>query len=225
MFAVFAYLLAAALLALVVGLVIGDQPGVRGSLVVNNGAHVAGVAACLAIARRRVPGGWRRLVLGGREGKPVRAWRLALGVLLLSLGLCPLVRDLAGHVLLWLRPGYQFPSHPTIEALHDPSVSWGVASALWLGALIVAPAAEEIFFRGFVQTFLLNVTGRRWAAIVMASTAFGLVHVRQPQAVAALFVLGVLLGYAYERTGSLLPPIAAHAMFNFKTLVWDALSR
>jgi membrane protease YdiL (CAAX protease family) len=32
-----------------------------------------------------------------------------------------------------------------------------------------------------------------------------------------------MLGYAYERTGSLVSPILIHAAFNLKTLVWNAL--
>jgi len=37
-------------------------------------------------------------------------------------------------------------------------------------------------------------------------------------------VLALLLGYAYERTGSLLPPMVIHALFNAKTLIWEALA-
>jgi membrane protease YdiL (CAAX protease family) len=34
------------------------------------------------------------------------------------------------------------------------------------------------------------------------------------QGLIPLFVLGITFGYLYERTGSLLPPILAHAIFN-----------
>ncbi|MFQ5494698.1 MAG: type II CAAX prenyl endopeptidase Rce1 family protein [Phycisphaerae bacterium] len=37
-------------------------------------------------------------------------------------------------------------------------------------------------------------------------------------------VLAVLLGFAYERTGRLTVPIAIHAAFNLKTLIWASLS-
>jgi membrane protease YdiL (CAAX protease family) len=75
-----------------------------------------------------------------------------------------------------------------------------------------------------LQTFLLRLVRRRWIAISLASLAFGAVHLQQPHAIAALAVLGLLIGYAYERTGSLLPPILIHALFNLNTLIGDALA-
>lgn len=63
----------------------------------------------------------------------------------------------------------------------------------------------------------------RWLAIIMVSVAFGAVHMGQPAAVVALAVFGALLGYLYERTGSMIAPILVHAAFNLKTLIWDAL--
>ena len=53
---------------------------------------------------------------------------------------------------------------------------------------------------------------------------FGVVHVSQPQVVLPLTLLGIALGWAYERTGSLVPPMVAHSLFNLKTLVWNSLS-
>ena len=53
--------------------------------------------------------------------------------------------------------------------------------------------------------------------------AFGAVHFAQPHAIPALVVLSLLIGYAYERTGSLVAPVVIHAAFNLKTLIWSAL--
>ena len=53
--------------------------------------------------------------------------------------------------------------------------------------------------------------------MVRPALAFTLVHA-QVHALPAL-LLGVLLGLAYERTGSLLVPILVHALFNLKTLI------
>ena len=97
--------------------------------------------------------------------------------------------------------------------------------ALWVGAFVVAPVAEELFFRGMVQTMLGNVLPTRWLAILITSLAFGLIHISQPYAIAALTMLAVVIGYAYEKTGSMLPPIFIHAAFNLKTLIWDALGQ
>ena len=92
-----------------------------------------------------------------------------------------------------------------------------------MGAAAIAPIAEEAFFRGLLQTFLVNLVRNRWLAVLVASLAFSCVHFSQAHAIPALTVLAVLMGYAYERTGSLVPAVAIHAMFNLKTLLWDSL--
>ena len=63
----------------------------------------------------------------------------------------------------------------------------------------------------------------RHTAIVISAGAFAAVHFQQPHVVLALFFFGVLLGYAYERTGSLAAPVLIHAAFNLKTLVWESV--
>lgn len=149
-----------------------------------------------------------------------------VGVLtLLSLGLCPLVGEATIEGMRWIAPGYELPTHPTIVALHESTQPFGVVMTLWIGAIVLAPIAEELFFRGLLQTWLVNVLGSRCAAIALASLVFGAIHFGQPHAVAALFVLSVLMGYAYERTGSLWPSVMIHAAFNAKTLLWDVLIR
>jgi membrane protease YdiL (CAAX protease family) len=75
-----------------------------------------------------------------------------------------------------------------------------------------AGLAEELFFRGFLQTRLAQRLPAA-AAIVVAATCFGLMHfdpVHSP--VAAL--LGLYLGWITERSGSILPAIVAHVVNN-----------
>jgi membrane protease YdiL (CAAX protease family) len=79
----------------------------------------------------------------------------------------------------------------------------------------VAPLAEEGFFRGFVYGVLREKIGVAGAAAV-TGVVFGLVHVAGSpiETVGVLVILGVLLCLLYERTGSLLPCIACHAVNN-----------
>lgn len=77
---------------------------------------------------------------------------------------------------------------------------------------VVVPIAEETFFRGFVY----RVLRERWgvAVGVLASASFfGVVHL-EPVHFLPIFVLGVILAYSLERTRSLLPAIAVHAVNN-----------
>jgi hypothetical protein len=79
---------------------------------------------------------------------------------------------------------------------------------------VVAPIAEELFFRGFLFG-ALRKHGLVIAALVSGVT-FGLVHVASSPIgfIVPLAGLGVILALLYERTGSLYPPIALHALNN-----------
>ena len=128
--------------------------------------------------------------------------------------------------------------HPTFEALdrHPPVFD---QICLFVLAAAVAPLAEEIFFRGILQTALIQYgwgflvpqvnphlkappsfqppAYQRWAAIGIASLAFAAVHPADHRLV--IFLLSVTLGYVYERTGNLWAPITLHALFNGVALI------
>lgn len=85
--------------------------------------------------------------------------------------------------------------------------------ALGMAAVVIAaPIGEEIFFRGFLFGALRSRLGFARAAVVSAAV-FGLFHV-QPLLIAAMFFVGLGLAALYERRGSLIAPMAAHAIFN-----------
>jgi membrane protease YdiL (CAAX protease family) len=56
----------------------------------------------------------------------------------------------------------------------------------------------------------------RWPVIVAASTLFAVVHLGYvpPPGLPGLFVLGMGLGYVYERTGALWASMLLHLVFN-----------
>jgi membrane protease YdiL (CAAX protease family) len=77
---------------------------------------------------------------------------------------------------------------------------------------IIAPAAEEIFFRGLLFGFL-----RRWGfplALVLSSLLFVLVHPMNRGIPFTQIVGGLLFAVAYEVEGNLLVPITIHALGN-----------
>lgn len=96
--------------------------------------------------------------------------------------------------------------------------------SLIVAAVAIGPLLEEIVFRGLLQTLLLEVFGRRqrWLVIVTAAAMFAVVHLGATSwhALPGLFVLGVVLGWLYERTGSLLPCVLVHAGFNALNIAW-----
>jgi membrane protease YdiL (CAAX protease family) len=94
---------------------------------------------------------------------------------------------------------------------------------LALVAVGLAPAfAEEVFFRGFLQTMLAHRWGRA-PAVVASAAAFGFFHFDLAQGAVAFFA-GLLLGWATDRFGSIRPCIAAHATNNALFVALAAIS-
>ena len=107
-----------------------------------------------------------------------------------------------GHALL-----YVFRDEPPGPAL----------ALLFLAVVGLAPLLEEAIFRGLIQSAILGVLGgrQRWLAVAIGAVVFAAIHFNVPwQVQPGLFVFGVVLGWLYERTGSLLPCVIAHAAFN-----------
>jgi membrane protease YdiL (CAAX protease family) len=90
---------------------------------------------------------------------------------------------------------------------------------------LLAPLLEEVLFRGAIQGILMRHFGKPWPAIIVASLIFGIFHWNPIQAVYAT-LLGMVLGWIYYRTGSLLSVIVGHVLNNsiavFTTIAFGA---
>jgi len=138
------------------------------------------------------------------------------------LAVWPLCSGLA-HLLVWISG--QPPQHVVMNLLHSPQLpKWGPV-LLWLSAVVVSPIAEELFFRGALQTVFRGYWDSPWMAIAFSAVAFGLIHMNQPQFVPALALLGLVAGYLYEHTGSLVGPMVLHILFNGRTMIFDLMTR
>jgi membrane protease YdiL (CAAX protease family) len=78
--------------------------------------------------------------------------------------------------------------------------------------VVFAPIVEELFFRGIVFNAWRREVSRRWAYIGSAAL-FAVIHF-QLVSLVPIFLLGLALAWVYERTRSLLAPIAMHATVN-----------
>ena len=87
---------------------------------------------------------------------------------------------------------------------------------LALFAIVVAPLAEEVIFRGCIYRFLKSKL-RPPAAMLISASIFGLIHGNLMAFVPLTFV-GFLLAYTYEKERNLLVPIFYHGLFNLLTL-------
>jgi membrane protease YdiL (CAAX protease family) len=85
---------------------------------------------------------------------------------------------------------------------------------------VLAGSAEEVFFRGYMQTRLRE----RWSAplaVGVTSVAFGLLHLEWIHAAMAV-LLALWLGFITERAGSALPAVSAHVINNMVFTVLTA---
>jgi len=79
---------------------------------------------------------------------------------------------------------------------------------------ILAPVIEELIFRGFVYPGLRRIMTVPAAALASA-LIFAAVHIAVPVgSLLAITLIGVVLAYLYERSGSLIAPMVTHAMYN-----------
>lgn len=81
-----------------------------------------------------------------------------------------------------------------------------------LTTVVLAPIMEETLFRGLIQGAICRRDGAT-KAILISALLFGVFHFIPQQAINAFFV-GIILGYIYFRTGSLLTVIIIHALNN-----------
>jgi membrane protease YdiL (CAAX protease family) len=141
---------------------------------------------------------------------------------------------LAGQALYKLLYHQPPPAHQMLTALR--CVSWPWQAMIVVSAVVLAPWCEEVFCRGLLQSMFRRYTARPWAAVVLTSAIFALLHWNSLSAATggnapgatrgmevigagwiqlpAMFVLGLVLGYNYERTGRLYAPILIHTLFN-----------
>lgn len=88
---------------------------------------------------------------------------------------------------------------------------------------LLAPLSEEIVLRGAILKELLKSEKlSTWTAIAISALFFALVHMNPAQMPHA-FIIGLLLGWMYYRTGSILPGVAYHWANNSVAYVMYAL--
>ena len=80
---------------------------------------------------------------------------------------------------------------------------------------VLAPFCEESLFRGFLYNYLRSRHGILFSNL-LSSALFSLLHF-DPGAALPLFCLGSIFAYTREKTGSIVPSIIAHGIWNSAT--------
>jgi membrane protease YdiL (CAAX protease family) len=179
------------------------------------------VAFLFAFAARVEPG---RDVLGLAPGSPGRDLARGAGI---YAAFVPVV--IAAHVLNAIIVGGDAES--VQKPVRDVLSQDGPARlALIVNLVVAVPLFEELVFRGFLQqgvkAQLALVASPRNASllsVVVASVAFTAFH--DTFTYVPVFVLSLILGSAFERSGRILVPVALHALHNLAVVIWASLAQ
>jgi membrane protease YdiL (CAAX protease family) len=134
----------------------------------------------------------------------------------LRLGLlCLVALIVLGDALLYFG-GYPLVTPFQLQS-YTTAAAEGWLPALLAGAMILAPAGEEVLFRGFLFRGWARSERATWPAIVVISLLWAALHVQYDwTGVLQIFVIGLFLGWMRWRSGSLLLTFLLHALFNLE---------
>jgi len=94
-----------------------------------------------------------------------------------------------------------------------PSPLWSLW--FWIALVVATPIFEELLFRGFIFAGLHASALGRVGAVSITALAWAWTHQQpDPLEFGIVFLIGITLGVARLRSGSLLVPIAMHVLYN-----------
>lgn len=205
------------------GQLLGDLVGVdlasSSAGVLYMGMMIVAAAAAYAIglkalvARTRPGESWREI--GYRT---VSAGRDALWGVAGYLASLPFVTTAA--MVSFLLTSTLLKHFPTPEQPFGEMVSKGSPleiALVFIGASVVAPIVEETFFRGALYTAFRGRMGI-WPSIALTSALFAVIH-PLPGGFLPIFTLACVLALLRERSGSLLPGMVCHSVYNTVGLI------
>jgi membrane protease YdiL (CAAX protease family) len=155
-------------------------------------------------------------------GSPPFLFSFAIALLVLMAIYIPL--SITGGLGNWISKELGWPddAQPAIQYFLKAKGRTEILS-LTLLAVVVAPVGEELFFRGLFQPVLKRLIGP-WGSIGITSFLFAFAHGHAPTLL-PLWMLGLILGVLYETTGSIVPGIMLHGLFNLSTVTLILLVR
>ena len=144
------------------------------------------------------------LGLGPVAGKELARWLIAMIVIVAQTDL-----------VLYLAKGELMPPEwvAVYRSMHRPEL-------LWLALVVATPVFEELLFRGFVFAGIQASRLGGFGAVAITAMIWTLAHGQSdPLEFAVIFIIGVTLGIARLRTGSILTTMAMHMLVNLISVV------
>lgn len=159
---------------------------------------------------------WRDYVELGRGSFP--KWRELLLAVAVGVVVFVLWINLAEP---WMMLGEPTAGFRPVDA--EGLIEWDLVLMRWVGAALMVPIMEELFWRSFLmrwvdQVDFLKVDPRSVTlkAVLLSTAVFTLAHTQWLAAIVA----GLAYAWLYRRSGSLWSPIIAHAVTNGILGVW-----
>lgn len=133
----------------------------------------------------------------------------------------------AVNIVSWLQMQVtgQPLDNPQMEVLAPKGFSWSSYAGMLLVAGVLAPIVEEIAFRGLLYRWLRERLGVG-VGMVGSALAFSVLH-GIAGLIPAIAVLGLILAWVYERTGSIWAPVIVHGVYNaiVTTILYAAIAQ
>lgn len=107
--------------------------------------------------------------------------------------------------------GYKFPAQPVFDMFLEEKRS-NVILFLTIFVSILGPIIEEIFFRGFLYSAARKRFGVL-SGVLLSAVLFSMLHTNIAGFI-PIMILGILMAFLYETTGSLIAPMAVHIFHN-----------
>ncbi|MCA1033198.1 CPBP family intramembrane metalloprotease [Bacillus infantis] len=145
---------------------------------------------------------WREV---GVKGFALKDWKL--------IGLYSAVL-LAGAVIIVVLTSFigNTWENSKTEAMQQ-NVTFFTVLIAFISAAVISPIYEEIFYRGFLYRWLRTRMGLK-GALLLSSLIFTIIHIPTYNVMPVNFFSGILFALAYERTGSIWPPVLIHGLTN-----------
>lgn len=84
-------------------------------------------------------------------------------------------------------------------------------------AILMAPAGEELMFRGFLFRGFVRSSRSAWPGIIVISLLWAALHLQYDfTGMLQIFIIGLFLGWMRWRSGSILLTFLLHALFNLE---------
>lgn len=93
----------------------------------------------------------------------------------------------------------------------------------FVSAAIISPIYEEIFYRGFLYRFFSSRYGIL-SGMLISSLIFTVVHIPTFNTLPVNFVSGLIFSWVYQKTGSIIPSILIHGIFNGIAVILTAIA-